>query len=145
MKFLALIFVLSTTIAGAFAQTPAPASPETTTVIRHNCVRPAMIDTSKRITENQMAAFVAALGKFKECAEGFAQAQQKEAERIQKAAQVNAQAMVAAGNVAIKDYNDFVEEAGKVMATKVAAPKEKEESSSQGSVDTNPSRIPRRN
>jgi hypothetical protein len=104
-----------------------------------------MIDTSKRITENQMAAFVAALAKFKECAEGFAQAQQKEAERVQKAAQASAQAMVAAGNVAIKDYNDFVEEAGKVMAAKAAAPKESAESTREGNVDTVPSRIPRKN
>ncbi|MBL0123066.1 MAG: hypothetical protein IPP88_10220 [Betaproteobacteria bacterium] len=143
MKYLAIVFVASTTITSAFAQTAPVAASEP--VAKHSCARPAMIDTSKRITENQMAAFVAALAKFKECAEGFAQAQQKEAERVQKAAQASAQAMVAAGNVAIKDYNDFVEEAGKVMAAKAAAPKESAESTREGNVDTVPSRIPRKN
>lgn len=150
MRFFAAIFAASVSVSAAFAQTtpntagsPAsdPAAP------RHSCVRPQMLDVSKRVTENQMAAFVSALNKFKECAEGYAQSQQKEAERIQKAAQVTAQALVASGNVAIKDYNDFVEEAGKVMASKptLAPPPKVDAESRQGSVDTAPSRIPRKN
>ena len=122
-----------------FRSAPDPAAP------RHNCARPQMLDVSKRVTENQMAAFVASLNAFKACAEGYAQSQQKEAEHVQKAAQATAQALVASGNVAIKDYNDFVEEAGKVMANKPVLPKEQTEAAPQGSVDTNPSRIPRKN
>ncbi|MEO8101002.1 MAG: hypothetical protein ABI790_00660 [Betaproteobacteria bacterium] len=143
MKYLALVFAASTLAGAAFAQT-APSPPEPAAP-KHNCVKPVIIDMSKKITEPQMAAFVASLNKYKECSEGYAQAQQKEAERVQKAAQVTAQALVAAGNVAIKEYNDFVEEAGKVMAAKPTPPKAPEEVQERGSVDTVPSRIPRKN
>jgi hypothetical protein len=145
MKYLAPIFIAVTAVTSAWSQTPSvkaaePAAP------RHTCAKPDMIDTSKRITEAQMAAFVAALAKFKECAEGYAQAQQKEAERLQKVAQTAAQTLVAAGNVAIKDYNDFVEEAGKVMAAKPPVPpKAPAEVREQGNIDISPSRIPRKN
>ena len=145
MKYLALVFAASTTMTSAFAQTAPVTAPENTAP-RHNCPRPEIVDTSKKFTENQMSAFVFAVNKFKECAEGFAQAQQKDAERVQNAAQIAAQAMVAAGNLAIKDYNDFVEEAGKVMNAKLAAqPKAPVEANREGNVDTVPSRIPRKN
>jgi hypothetical protein len=145
MKYLALVFVVSSSVTAAFAQTGPAATPEAAGP-RHNCAKPEMIDTSKKFTENQMAAFVASLNKFKECAEGYAQAQQKEAERVQKAANTTAQALVAAGNVAIKDYNDFVEEASKVMNAKPpVAPKAPAEANREGNVDTVPSRIPRKN
>lgn len=145
MKYLALVFVASTAVTGAFAQT-APVATAEAAAPSHNCPKPEIIDTSKKFTETQMSAFVAAVSKFKACAEGFAQAQQKEAERVQKAAQATAQALVAAGNVAIKDYNDFVEAAGKAMAAKPAAtPKQPEEMNREGNVDTVPSRIPRKN
>ena len=145
MKYLALIFTALTTVGSAYAQT-APAATTDASVPRHNCVRPQIIDMTKKITEPQMAAFVAALNKFKECSEGYAQAQQKEAEQVQKAAQATAQTLVAAGNVAIKEYNDFVEEASKVMHTKPSVtPAPQAEESRQGSVDTVPSRIPRKN
>lgn len=144
MKFLALVFAASTTVTGALAQT-APVALSETAAPRHHCAKPEIIDMSKKVTEPQMKAFVASLNIFKECAEGYAQAQQKEAERVQKAAQATAQAMVAAGNVAIKDYNDFVEEANKVMNAKPpAAPKEPPAANREGNVDTVPSRIPRK-
>lgn len=146
MKYLILAFTASAAMTAVLAQTPPAAA--TDNAPKHNCVKPQMLDVSKRVSENQMAAFVSALNKFKECAEGYAQSQQKEAERIQKAAQVTAQALVASGNVAIKDYNDFVEEAGKVMASKptLAPPPPKVDAESrQGSIDTAPSRIPRKN
>jgi deoxyadenosine/deoxycytidine kinase len=142
MRYLALVFAASTTLTSALAQT-APAAVDAAAP-RHNCARPAMLDTSKKFTQSDQDAFVAATKKFKECAEGFAQAQQKEAERVQKAAQVTAQALVAAGNVAIKDYNDFVAEADKAMAAKAAAAKAPVEVSREGNVDTVPSRIPRK-
>ena len=145
MKYLILAFTASAAMTAVLAQTPPAAA--TDNAPKHNCVKPQMLDVSKRVSENQMAAFVSALNKFKECAEGYAQSQQKEAERIQKAAQVTAQALVASGNVAIKDYNDFVEEAGKVMASKptLAPPPKVDAESRQGSIDTAPSRIPRKN
>lgn len=143
MKYVALVFVASTCMATASAQTAPAATVDNAP--KHNCLKPPMLDVSKRVTENQMAAFVSALNKFKECAEGYAQAQQKEAERVQKAAQTAAETLVASGNVAIKDYNNFVEEAGKVMANKPVLPKEQTEPAPQGNVDTAPSRIPRKN
>jgi len=152
MKYLTLVFAASITVTGAYAQTSSSTTTTTTTTStgaaapRHNCVRPEIIDMSKKITEAQMAAFVAALNKYKECSEGYAQTQQKEAERVQKEAQVTAQALVAAGNVAIKEYNDFVEEASKVMHTKAPTqPKAPTETREQGSIDVSPSRIPKKN
>jgi hypothetical protein len=142
MKHLALFFAASTALTSAFAQT-APVAADAAAP-RHNCPRPAILDTSKKFTQADMDSFVAATKKFKECAEGFAQAQQKEAERVQKAAQATAQALVAAGNVAIKDYNDFVAEADKAMAAKAAAAKAPVEVNREGNVDTVPSRIPRK-
>lgn len=147
MKYLALVFAASTTLTGALAQSAPPATQEFVAP-RHNCAKPEMIDMSKKVTEPQMKAFVAALNTYKECAEGYAQAQQKEAERVQKAAQAAAHALVAAGNVAIKDYNDFVEEASKVMNTKPPTPPKapvEEETKTTGSPDNVPSRIPRKN
>ena len=72
MKYLALVFVASTTVSGAFAQT-APVATAETAAPSHNCARPEIVDTSKKFTENQMSAFVAAVSKFKACAEAFAQ------------------------------------------------------------------------
>ena len=144
MKYFALVFAASTCVTGAFAQT-APVATTDSAGPRHHCAKPEIIDMSKKITEPQMKAFVASLNAFKECAEGYAQAQQKEAERVQKVAQTAAQALVAAGNVAIKDYNDFVEEASKIMHTKPPTPPQApEETRRQGNVDTAPSRIPSR-
>jgi len=144
MKYFSLVFVASTIVTSAFAQT-VPVATSEPAAPRHNCPRPEILDTSKKFTQSQMDAFVAATKKFKDCAEGYAQAQQKEAERVQKAAQATAQTLVAAGNVAIKDYNDFVAEADKAMAAKPPPTAKAAEPSPQGSVDTVPSRIPRRN
>ena len=145
MTHLTFALAALTIAGGAFAQT-GPAATADAPAPKHNCVKPQIIDMSKKVTEPQMAAFVAALNQYKECSEGFAQAQQKEAERVQKAAQATAQALVAAGNVAIKEYNEFVEEASKVMAAKPPSPpKPQVESNREGNIDTVPSRIPRKN
>ncbi len=144
MKYLVLAFAASTIVTSAIGQTP-PAAKTDGTPPRHNCPRPEIIDTTKKFTKEQMAAFVASVNKFKECAEGYAQVQQKEAERVQKAAQVTAQELVASGNLAIKDYNDFVEQASKAMAATPPPPKETAETTREGNVDTIPSRIPRKN
>ncbi len=143
MKLIPLIFIASLCAQSAIAQTALPAP--ITAAPRHQCARPQMLDMSTRVTDSQMAAFVATLNKFKECAEAFALSQQKEAERVQKAAQASAEALISSGNAAIKDYNDFVEEAGKVMAAKPTVSKEPVEPAPKGTGETTPSRIPGKN
>ena len=122
MKYHALVFVASASVTATLAQTP-PAAAVDSAVARHSCVKPRIPSASAGVNDSQMAVFVSSLNKFKECAESFAQVQQKEAERVQKAAQATAEALIGSGNAAIKDYNDFIEEAGKVMAARNAAPK----------------------
>ena len=122
MKYLVPVLIAAACVTAAIAQTaPAPAADNP--VARHSCVKPRLPSVASGINDSQMAVFVSALNKFKECAESFAQVQQKEAERVQKAAQATAEALIGSGNAAIKDYNDFIEEAGKVMAARNAAPK----------------------
>ena len=117
MKYHALVFVASASVTATLAQTP-PAAAVDSAVARHSCVKPRIPSASAGVNDSQMAVFVSSLNKFKECAESFAQGQQKEAERVQKAAQAMAEALIASGNAAIKDYNDFIDEAGKAMAAK---------------------------
>ena len=119
MKYLVHVLIAAASVTGAIAQT-APAPVADKQVARHSCVKPSLPGVASGINDSQMAVFVSALNKFKECAESFAQVQQKEAERVQKAAQATAEALIGAGNAAIKDYNDFIEEAGKVMAARNA-------------------------
>lgn len=145
MKYLVLAFTASTVITSAIAQTTAPPANAGAALPKHGCPRPEILDTTKKFTKEQMAAFVASVNKFKECAEGYAQVQQKEAERVQKAAQVTAQELVASGNLAIKDYNDFVEQASKAMAATPPAPKDAVETTQEGNTYNAPSRIPRKN
>ena len=143
MNRIPLIFIASICAQSAIAQTNLPAP--ITAAPRHQCARPQMLDMSKRVTESEMAAFVQSLNKFKECAEAFAQSQQKESERVQRAAQASAESLVASGNAAIKDYNDFVEEAGKVMAAKPTVSKEPTVPAPKGTAETSPSRTPGKN
>ena len=143
MKFISFILVASISVPAAIAQTTLPVP--IASAPRHQCARPQMLDMSKRVTKSEMAAFVQSLNKFKECAEAFAQAQQIESERVQRAAQASAESLVASGNAAIKDYNDFVEEAGKVMASKPSVSKGPVEPAPKGTGETPPSRTPGKN
>ena len=122
MKYHTIVFVASASVTAALAQTP-PTTAADSAVARHSCVKPRLPSVSAGVNDSQMGVFVSSLNKFKECAESFAQAQQKEAERVQKAAQATAEALVAPGNAAIKDYNDFIDEAGKAMAAKQSGAK----------------------
>jgi hypothetical protein len=90
IKFLSMLFI-TLCAAAAVAQQPAPAK------VTHNCVKPDHPGPYAR--EQQLKAFTKSVETYKNCMQKFAADQQE----IAKAA-------VAAGNAAVKEFNDFAAE-----------------------------------
>ena len=110
----------------AIAQT-APASQEPA-LARHSCARPVLPDAARKITAQERNAVVASLETFRTCVRTFSDGQEKikdarekEAKALQESSQVAlaaAKAAAAAVDTAVKDYNQYSEEAVKIVTVK---------------------------
>ena len=112
--------------AAAIAQS-APASQEPA-LARHSCAKPVLPDAAKKLTAQERNAVVASLETFRTCVRTFSDGQEKikdarekEAKALQESSQVAlaaAKAAAAAVDTAVKDYNQYSEEAVKIVTVK---------------------------